>query len=81
MWFSIGIGELGVVGVLLLVVGALALFHLPAWRWMMIGCVSVFVAAVLSPADPVSTLLLGTVLFLFFTAGVVFQRRRFTAVA
>ena len=81
MWFSIGIGELGVVSVLLLVAAALALFHRAAWRWVLVGAACESVAAFLSPADPISTLLLGAVLFLFFAAGVFFQRRRSTAAA
>ncbi len=81
MWFSIGIGELGVVGMLLLVAAALAVLHQPVWRWVLVGGACELVAAFLSPADPISTLMLGTVLFLFFTAGVFFQRRRSTAAA
>ena len=76
MWFSIGISELGVVVVVLLVAAVLAVLHRPVWRWVLVGCMCSFVAALLSPADPISMLLLGAVLFLFFLGGVRFQQRR-----
>ena len=79
MWFSVGISELGVVGVFVLVAAILAVLRRPAWRWAMVGSVCLFVATIISPADPISTLLVGAVLFLFFMGGIRFQRRSIAA--
>jgi Sec-independent protein secretion pathway component TatC len=81
MWFSVGILELGIVGVLLLTAAMLAAFRLPAWRWAMIGVACTIVAAILSLADPLSTLLLGTVLLIFFVSGIRLGGRRPVAAA
>ena len=69
MWYSVGIGELCVVGALAVVAGILAVLGFRAWRWALIGVACGGVATVLSPADPISTILLGTVFFLFFAGG------------
>ncbi len=70
MWFSVGMLELGMVGVLLLTVAMLAAIRLPAWRWAMIVVACTIVATILSPADPLSTILLGVVLLIFFVSGI-----------
>ena len=75
MWVSVGIVELGVVGVLFLAAAILVALRVRAWRWAMLGLVCAIVAALLSPADPLSTILLGAVFFVFFVAGVGFGRR------
>jgi Sec-independent protein secretion pathway component TatC len=75
MWFSVGILELGVVGVLLVTAAMLAAIRLSAWRWAMIGVACAIVAAILSPADPLSTILLGAVLLIFFVSGIRFAGR------
>jgi Sec-independent protein secretion pathway component TatC len=79
MWFNVGINELGIVCLLALVAAVLAVLRLQAWRWATIGLVCATVAAIFSPADPVSTILLGTVFFLFFLGGNRFRVRRSTA--
>jgi Sec-independent protein secretion pathway component TatC len=79
MWFNVGNNELGIVCLLALVAAVLALLRLHAWRWAMIGLVCATVAAIFSPADPVSTILLGTLFFLFFLGGNRFGVRRSTA--
>ncbi len=81
MWFNVGIVELGIVGVLLLAAAILGALRLRAWRWAIVGLACSIVATVLSPADPVSTVLLGAVLFLFFLGGIRFGRARSVAVA
>jgi len=75
MWFSVGILELGLVGVVLLTATILAVLRLRAWRWAMIGVACAIVAAIISPADPLSTILLGAVFFIFFVSGTRFGRR------
>lgn len=75
MWYSVGIGELCVVSALAVVAGILALLRFRAWRWALIGVVCGVVAAILSPADPISMILLGTVFFLFFAAGTRWRRK------
>jgi len=79
MWFSVGVLELGIVGVLLLAAAILGALRVRAWRWAMIALACAIVAAILSPADPVSTILLGAVFFLFFIGGIRFGRRRSVA--
>jgi hypothetical protein len=81
MSFSVGILELGMVGVLLLTAAILAAFRLAAWRWAMIGVACAIVAVILSPADPLSTILLGAVLLIFFVSGIRFGGRRPIAAA
>ena len=81
MWFSIGIIELGIVGVLALATGVLAVLRLPAWRWTMIGTICAVAAMVSTPADAASTLLLTTLFFIFFFGGSRFGRRHTVAVA
>ena len=76
MWFSVGTVELGVVGALVLVAVILAVLHPQVWRSAMIGPVCAVVAAIISPADPISTILLGAVFFLFFIGGIRFGERR-----
>ena len=75
MWFSVGSLESAIVGVLLLTAAIFRALRVQAWRWAMIGLACAIVAAVLSPADLVSTILLGAVLFLFFIGGIRFGRR------
>ena len=69
MWFSIGVGELCLVSALFFVAGLLALLRVPAWRWALVAGVSGTVAAIVTPADPASTILLGIVFGLFFVVG------------
>ena len=75
MWFSVGVLELGIVGVLLLAAAVCGVLRMQAWRWAMVGFVCAIVAAVLSSADPVSTILLGAVFFVFFIGGIRFGKR------
>jgi Sec-independent protein secretion pathway component TatC len=81
MWFSVGMIEVGIVGVLALVTGVLAVLRLPAWRWTMIGAVCAVVAMVSTPADAASTLLLTALFFIFFLGGSRFGRWQTVAVA
>ena len=79
--FSVGIFEIGVVGMLLVAAAILALLRSKAWRWAMIGAACATVATVITPADPASTVLLGSVFLGFFVGGIRFGRERSVAVA
>jgi Sec-independent protein secretion pathway component TatC len=81
MWISVGIVELALVVLTLMGAGILAVLGKSAWRWALALFACATAAAVLSPADPVSTILLGAVLFLFFASGVRFGKSRSPAAA
>lgn len=76
MWFSVGIFELGLVGVLFVVTTALAVLGVQAWRWTMIGLVCAIAATICTPADPLSTIILGAVFAMFFIGGIRFAEQR-----
>ncbi len=79
MWLSVGIGELGVVAVLALTTAVLAALRLQVWRWATVGLACAIVATICSPADPISTVLLGAVFLLFFVGGLRVGGRRSVA--
>ena len=79
MWLNVGILELGIVGILMSAAAILAALRMRAWRWALIALACAIVATILSPADPVSTILLGAVLLLFFIGGIQFGQRRSVA--
>ena len=80
MLFSVGIIELAVIGVLLIITAILAVFGHSGWRWGMVGVCCATAGALLSPADPYSIFIYGSVFFLFFLGGTRFGRSRPIAV-
>ena len=76
MWFNVGIGEVGVICMLAVLAAALSVLRYRAWSWALVAAFCALVAAIFSPADPFSTVILGSVLFAFFLCGTRFGRFR-----
>ena len=76
MWFSIGVIEVGMIVVAL--VAAACLFGLKqrSWSWAAAASACLLVAALVTPADPISTVILGSAFFVFFVGGTRFGRTR-----
>ena len=74
MHWGVGTGELAIIAIALPLAGILLLLRHRAWRWAGVALLSAMVATCLSPADPLSTLLLGSLLFVFFVGGARFGR-------
>ena len=76
MSFGLGGIELILVAVVFVIVAILICVGHSMWRWAaaLLACASV--ASIVTPADPASTIVLGTLLFLFFYCGMRFERFR-----
>ena len=74
MWFSVGIVEVFMIAAMFIVAAILAVFRHRAWRWAMVGVFCAITAALFTPADPASMILLGPLFFVFFVGGMRFGR-------
>lgn len=73
MEFNVGIVEVGlVVGLAVATIGCLALKR-EVWKWLAAVAACVMAASLVTPADPLSTLLMTLLLFAFFWGGVHFS--------
>ena len=61
MWFSIGVVEFGLIGSAAITTLLLRVFRLQLWPTCAVATGCLAVAACLTPADPVSTLLMAVV--------------------
>jgi len=73
MWISIGILEVGLVTLTVTLTVILLLAKQRLWKWCAVGAACLGTAAVVTPADPASTLLLGMLLLAAFTLGARFS--------
>jgi hypothetical protein len=71
VWLSIGISEIGLVAVLLLLTTALACTGRSVWRWSAAASVAVMIAAAVSPADLLSAVAIGGLIFTVFSITVM----------
>ena len=74
MWFSIGLFEAGMICVALITAVALASVRQRTWRWAAVSFACISVATLLTPADPLSTIVIGLAFLLFFVGGTRFDR-------
>ena len=72
--FNVGVIELGMIFVACVAAASLACLRQPTWRWAVVGLACVTVAALVTPADPLSTIVFGVAFFLFFVGGTRFSR-------
>ena len=70
MWFGIGILELVGMGIALVTTLLLVALHRRWWKWSLVVLLCCTAAACFTPADPVSTLLVGALLLISFVTGV-----------
>jgi Sec-independent protein secretion pathway component TatC len=70
MWFGIGFWELVLVGSAVVLTALLGVFRLRGWRFAAVLSVCLAIATILTPADPLSALAVGLILFLTFAIGV-----------
>ena len=74
MWSSVSVIEVGMILVALVASAVLACLRQRSWRWSAVGLACVTVATLVTPADPLSTLVIGVALLLFFVGGTRFNR-------
>lgn len=80
MGFEIGINEVILVALLGIVTTLLATLHQPAWRWGAVLTACASVSTVVTPADPLSSIVLGLLFFAFFVVGTQFRKPNCVAV-
>ena len=74
MWFSIGSIEAGMICVALIAAVALASVRQRSWRWASVLSAFISASTLLTPADPLSTIVIGVAFLLFFVGGTRFDR-------
>lgn len=74
MWFSVSVIEVGMIFVAFIVAAVLACLRQRSWRWAAVGLACVTVASLITPADPLSTIVFALAFLLFFVGGTRFNR-------
>lgn len=72
-FFSISVIEVALVVLVAFCTGSLALLRLAVWKWFAVTTVAFALAAAVTPADPLSTLLMAILLLAFFAGGLFSQ--------
>ena len=74
MWSGMSVVEVGMITVALAAATVLACLRQRSWRWAAVGLTCITVATFVTPADPLSTIVISVALLLFFVGGTRFKR-------
>ena len=74
MWSSVSVSEVGMITVAFAAAAILACLRQRSWRWAAVGLTCITVATLVTPADPLSTIVISVALLLFFVGGTRFNR-------